>query len=134
MKINPQGRAGQALISWGVTERDLRAASFFKCNLQFGGAITLALPMGRCIVLPRSKYLKPGPDGELPVDGSLALIRHELCHVAQARQWGFFGYWRRQLWARVKSRSLLAANSDAERPCYEAGAAARDALAKMPPR
>ena len=47
-------------------------------------------------------------------------FRHELCHVAQARRWGFLGYWRRHLAARLRTRSLLAKDDPVEVEAYAA--------------
>ena len=128
MKIAPASAAGQKLMSFGVTAQELDAASFLRLDWQFGSAVTLALPGGKCLVLIKGKYLEKDETGGLRLTPALGYFRHELCHVGQALRWGFFGYWRRHLWARLKTRSILAKESDAERPCYEAGAAARDAL------
>jgi hypothetical protein len=133
MKISPLSPAGRKLLSLGVGEAELNAASFHRFNWQVGGAITLAMPGGRCLIMMKSKYLKTDESGQLVVSRLLHLHRHELCHVAQAQRWGFFGYWRRQLWARIATRSLLAKDSDVERPCYEAGAAAYQELAETHP-
>lgn len=134
MKITPESEAGRTLMSFGVTAGELEAATFGRLDWQQGAAVTLALPFGRCLILVKSKYLKTDEKGELPVSHSLNLIRHELCHVNQAKRWGFFGYWRRQLWARVQTRSLFARDSDAERSCYEAQAkAAQELLRTHPP-
>ena len=89
-----------------------------------GGAITVALPFKRAVILLKSRYLQLP---ELADGRHLALIRHEFCHVNQLQRWGFAQYWLRHLWARVRTRSVLAAESDAEAPCYEAQRlAARD--------
>ena len=133
MKITPESEAGRKLMSFGVTAAELGAATFARLDWQRGGAVTFALPFGTCLILVKSKYLKTDEKGQLPVTYSLRLIRHELCHVNQAKRWGFFGYWRRQLWARVQTRSLLAQNSDAERPCYEAQHQAEEELMKTHP-
>ena len=133
LKITPESEAGKTLMSFGVTADELEAATFGKLDWQSGAAVTLALPFGGCLILAKSKYLKTDEKGELPVTYSLNLLRHELCHVNQVKRWGFFGYWRRQLWARVQTRSLLARESDAERPCYEAQREAQEALRKTHP-
>ena len=133
MKVSPPSPAGRVLLSLGVGEAELMAASFHRFNWQVGAAVTLAMPGGRCLILMKSKYLKTDESGQLVVSHLLHLHRHELCHVAQAQRWGFFGYWRRQLWARIATRSLLARNSDVERPCYEAAAAAYQELVKTYP-
>jgi hypothetical protein len=84
------------------------------------GAITVALALDRALILMRSRYLVRGADGALADGRHLALIRHEFCHVAQLQRWGFVQYWLRHLWARVRSGSVLAADSEVEAPCYEA--------------
>lgn len=133
MKISPSGPAGRHLLSLGVEEEDLAAASFHRCDWQVGAAVALALPWGRCLIMMKSKYLRTDGNGELVASAQMHLHRHELCHVAQARRWGFFGYWRRHLRARIATRSLLAKHSDVERPCYEAAAATYQELIKTYP-
>lgn len=120
MKIGPDSVAGRRLLGWGVTERELERARLYRWNWQKGGAITVALPFKRAFIFLQSRYLVTGGGGDLTDGRHLALIRHEFCHVAQLQRWGFAGYWLRHLWARVRTRNLLAANSEVEAPCYEA--------------
>ena len=131
MKIDPASAAGALLVQFGVTPDELRAASFHRWDLQLGGAITVALPGRRARILMRSHYLPTGADGQLTVGSHLSTVRHELCHVRQLSQWGFLGYWWRHLMARIRTRSVLAQESEEERPCYEAQAQARDELANL---
>ena len=124
MKISPDSVAGKRLLGFGVTDSELAKARLLHWNAQLGGAITVALPFGRVVILMKSRYLPVGSDGQL-IDGPhLPLVRHEFCHVAQIQRWGFFRYWAMQLWARVQTRSVLARESAVERPCYEAEAEA----------
>ena len=74
--------------------------------LPFGLAITLPLPRRRQLILARRRL----EAGEL---------RHEFVHCWQIVDWGAFTYIRRHIWARVKARSLTAALSDVELPCYK---------------
>jgi hypothetical protein len=120
MRIEANSVAGGRLLSWGVTERQLRRARLFRWDWQKGGAITVAAPFKRAFILMRSKYLPLGNDRALTDGRHLALIRHEFCHVEQLERWGFAGYWLRHLWARVRTRNLLAAESEVEAPCYQA--------------
>ena len=46
-------------------------------------------------------------------------LRQEHCHAWQILEWGAFTYIGRHIWARVKARSLTAALSDVEFPCYK---------------
>jgi hypothetical protein len=120
MRIEATSVGGRRLIGWGVSSVELGRARLFRWDRQKGGAITIALPFNRAVILLRNRYLVRAPDGTLADGRHLALIRHEFCHVAQLQRWGFFQYWLRHLWARVRSRSVLAAESDVEAPCYEA--------------
>jgi hypothetical protein len=112
----------------GVPEGDLRSTRFLRFNWQAGGAVTLPLPFAGAIVLAKSRFLVSDESGGLAVGRHLALIRHELVHSGQRREWGIVRYWLTHLLARVTTRSLLAAESGAERPAYEAEAAARGFL------
>lgn len=59
---------------------------------------------------------------------SARLETHELGHVDQYQRWGFWGYWRRHIWARLRTIrishksvltiDLMAKCSDVERPIY----------------
>lgn len=120
MKIAAGSVAGIRLIGWGVTELELRRTRIYAFDLQVGGAITIALPMKRAWILIKRRYLVGSPEGGLADGRHLALIRHEFCHVSQIRRWGVLGYWARHIWARIRSRSLLAQETFAEAPCYEA--------------
>ncbi|MBI4305350.1 MAG: hypothetical protein HY678_03425 [Chloroflexi bacterium] len=120
MRIRPETPAGRRLLSWGVTATHLGRTRIFGWDLQRGGAITIALPLRLALIPIRRRYLVRDAQGELADGPHLALIRHEFCHVQQNSEWGFLGYWRRHLLARLRSRSLLAAESDVEAPCYEA--------------
>ena len=100
MKIDPSSEAGRLLIEMGVSEEDLGATRFVRFNWQAGGAITLPIPFGGCVVLAKSRFLPAGDDGELAVGRHLALLRHEMVHVRQRKEWGFLGYWARHIWAR----------------------------------
>ncbi|GEM_PF-1760116 len=84
------------------------------------GGITLILPFGKAIVIIESRYLRRDETGELIVDRQIALLRHELCHVQQGEDWGTLGYWRRHIWARIKSRSMAAKETDVECCCCDA--------------
>ena len=124
MRIDPASDAGKLFLEMGVPEEDLRAVRFLGFNWQTGGAVTLALPFWGAAVLVKTKYLTVGEDGHLELNRHLALLRHEMVHVRQRAEWGFLRYWAKQLWARVKTRSILAPDSDVEKPGYEAQAAA----------
>ena len=59
-------------------------------------------------------------DDELVDSARLSILRHELCHVRQMPDWGALAYICRQLWARVKTRSLYAKTAPEESVCYSA--------------
>lgn len=124
MRIDPTSEAGRLLLEMGVPEEDLEAARFVRFNWQAGGAITLPIPFGGAVVLAKNRYVVTGDDGAIAVGRHLALLRHELVHVRQRKDWGILRYWMKHLWARVTTGSLLARESDAERPGYEAQHAA----------
>ncbi len=128
MRIDPRSAAGKHLLGepheahgahpWGVDPENLATTRFITFNLQLGDAITLPIPFVGPVVLIKSKFLEF--DGhELKDAPSLWLLRHELCHVAQIRRWGSLGYVLKHLWARMRTRSILATDSDVEAECYE---------------
>ena len=119
VRIKPTTPAGQFLISQGVPETTLEAASFRVLNWQAGAAVTVMLPFGKAAVFVKSKYLQPDPNGDLPVNRRLPLLRHELFHVQQGLDWGFIMYWVKQIWARVRYMSITAPNSPVEKPAYD---------------
>ncbi len=131
LRISSTSPAGQFLISQGVTETVLNAAKFRALNFQAGDALTVVWPNRNATIFIRSRYIEPDESGELPVTWKLALIRHELHHVEQGQQWGFFRYWARHLWARVKYRSISAKNSPEEAPAYVLQRQARAELDAM---
>ena len=92
VRIKPTSPAGQFLLSQGVTEDVLTATTFRVLNWQAGAAITVMLPLGRAAIFVKSKYLQPDTNGDLPVNRRLPLLRHELFHVQQGKDWGFIGY------------------------------------------
>ncbi len=128
VRISPTSAAGQFLLSQGVPESVLTAATFRALNQQMGAALTVVWPTRNATVLIKSKYIETDESGEIPVTYKLALIRHELYHVEQGQQWGFIGYWARHLWARIRHLSVMAKSSSVEAPAYELQATARDAL------
>ena len=130
MRIDPSSPAGQLLIEMGVPEGDLHSTRFLRFDWQVGGAVTLALPFAGSIVLAKRRFLVRDESGAISVGRHLALIRHELVHARQRAEWGVLRYWLTHLLARVQTRSLLAENSDAERPGYEAQAAAHALMAQ----
>jgi hypothetical protein len=131
IRIKPTSAAGQFLLSQGVTEDVLNAATFRMLNWQAGAAITVMLPFGIAAIFVKSKYLQPDANGDLPVNRRLPLIRHELFHVQQGKDWGFFGYWVKQLWSRVRYMSITAPNSPVEKPAYDAQAAAHATMDQL---
>lgn len=128
VRIEAGSPAGQFLISQGVSEAALGAAKFRVLNWQAGDALTVMWPLGSATIFVRSRFLELGADGELEVSRRLPLLRHELFHVQQGLDWGFFGYWAKHLWARVRHRSISAKKSSVEAPAYVVQYAAHDAL------
>lgn len=118
MKIRVDSDAGKFLIDQGVKRDALEKTNFRVLNWQAGGALTVIWPFGRVTVFIKSRYLEPDSNGDLPVNRKLPLIRHEFFHVAQGEEWGFFKYWAKHLWARVRHLSISAKNSSVEAPAY----------------
>ena len=131
MRVDPSSEAGAFLLSQGATEDELKAANFRVLNAQFGDALTVVWPGGSATIYVKGWFLQPDESGNLPVNRALALLRHELHHVRQGREWGFLGYWSRHLWARVRHLSIAAKSSSVEAPAYEIQRAAYAALAEM---
>lgn len=110
MIADPDSELGRRLQAAGVPDSDLlrtRSAAW-----PLGGALTVALPGGCAILHPRAWREHPGAYGYA--------WRHELVHVEQARRWGFLGYWRRHISARLRTRSLLAESDPVEAEAYAA--------------
>ena len=121
MKILSTTAAGAELQTFGVSAAHLNSPTFWGWRKPFiRGGLTVVLPFGKAIVIIESRYLRKDANGQLIIDRQLALLRHELCHVQQGEDWGALGYWRRHIWARTKSRSMAAKETDVERHCYEA--------------
>lgn len=128
VRISSNSAAGQFLISQGASESVLETANFRVLNWQFGDALTVMLPFGKATIFTKTRFIATDESGEIPVGRHLALIRHELHHVEQGREWGFFKYWARHLWARVRHGSISAKQSSVEAPAYELQRAAYVAL------
>lgn len=124
MKILPDSTVGQRLTAFGVAPNEMAATHVFCWNLQAGGALTLPLSNQTAVILAKRRYLPQTQEGELQDGRHIALVRHEFCHVRQIRDWGAITYLIKHVWARIKTRSILAVDSDVERPCYEAQARA----------
>ena len=135
MKISRNTAAGKHLLGeahdahdaheWGVDPEDLHKAYITRFDLQSGGAITLPVPLLGAIIFIKSKHLEF--DGhELRDSSTLALLRHEMCHVNQIRRWGTVLYILRHLWARIQTFSVLAKDSSVEVGCYEVQRLFRD--------
>ncbi|PZC47514.1 MAG: hypothetical protein C1O27_001461 [Chloroflexi bacterium] len=119
MKIPLNSPSAGLLRLHGVADDRIKATRIFVFNRQKGGAITLPLPFLGPTILIKSHWLVRGPDGELEDCDSLELLCHELCHVRQIQEWGAFAYLRRQLLARIKTRSVFAKSAPEEAECYE---------------
>ncbi len=131
IQISAASPAGQFLISQGVPVSALNSTRLRVLNWQTGDALTVMLPFGRATIFMKSRFLEVDADGSLPVSRRLPLIRHELFHVQQGQKWGFFSYWARHLWARVRHRSISAKQSSVEAPAYEVQRAAHVALDEL---
>ena len=118
VRIKPESAAGQFLISQDVPEDVLNSTRFRALDWQAGDALTVVWPTRNATVFIKSRFLETDESGDLPVGRNLPLIRHELHHVHQGKQWGFIGYWARHLWARVRHFSLMAKDSSVEAPAY----------------
>jgi hypothetical protein len=119
MKIPLNSPSAGLLRLHGVADDRIRATCIFVFNRQKGGAITLPLPFLGPTILIKSHWLVRGPDRELEDCDSLELLYHELCHVRQIKEWGTFTYLRKQLLARIRTRSILAQAAPEEAECYE---------------
>lgn len=125
MRIAPDSDVGRRLVGFGVTEPELVATHVFCWDVQVGAALTLPLGGGSAVILAKGRYLPRAPVGGALRDGRhVALILHEFCHVRQIREWGCLTYLGKHVAARIRTRSLLAVDSEVERPCYEAQARA----------
>ena len=121
MKILSTTAAGVELQMYGVDVAHLDSTTFWGWrNLFISGSLTVVLPFGKAIVIIESRYLRKDANGQLVIDRELPLLQHEVCHVLHGEDWGTLGYWRRHIWARIKSRSIAAKETDVERHCYEA--------------
>ena len=131
MRIRTDSSSAQRLRAHGVTDDEMEKARIFVFNQQAGAAITLPIPLLGPTIFIKKKHLvfEPAVDGGEPQleDGpSIALLRHEFCHVGQILEWGSLMYMARQVWARVRSRNLYAKETPEEAPCYQAEREARE--------
>ena len=92
----------------------------FRWDLQPGAAGAFPLSGRTAVILAKSRYLPQDSAGRLRDGRHVALLRHEFCHVRQMLEWGTMTYLGRHIAARIRTRSILARDSDVERPCYEA--------------
>ncbi len=119
MKILHTSDVGQRLLQFGVTREELAATHVFQWDLQPGGAGTFPLSDSSAVIFAKGRYLPTNPEGRLLDGPHVALIAHEFCHVRQIREWGALSYMGRHIGARIKTRSILARESDVEKPCYD---------------
>lgn len=120
MKISPDSVVGRRLLGFGVTEEELAATGVFQWDVQPGAAGTFPLSGESAVILAKGRYLPLDSRGQLRDGRHVALLRHEFCHVRQIREWGALSYLGKHIAARIQTRSILARDSDVERPCYEA--------------
>ena len=124
MRIAIGSPSAERLAQHGVGESEIAATRFYVFNFQIGAAITLPVPLLGPVVLIKGKRLVRDADGELADGPAIRFPVHELCHARQVLDWGTLRYLARHIWARIKTRSVLAANAPEEVPCYEAQEAA----------
>lgn len=120
MNISPNSVVGRRLLGFGVAEEELAATHVFRWDLQLGAALVVPLSDHTAVILVKSRYVPQCSEGELCDGRHVPLLRHEFCHVRQIREWGALAYLGRHIAARIKTRSILARDSDVEKPCYEA--------------
>ena len=120
MKIQQNSLSAQRLIQHGVTPAELAAARIFRLKPPNGDGLTLPIPFFGPIILIRRGWLIYDDDGELEDSDNLKMLRHEFCHVKQILEWGVPTYLWRHIWARIKTRSMLAKSSPEESGCYSA--------------
>ena len=120
MNISPDSVVGRRLLGFGVTEEELAATRVFQWDVQPGAAGTSPLSGETATILAKGRYLPLDSRGQLRDGRHVALLLHEFCHVRQIREWGALRYLGKHIAARIQTRSILARDSDVERPCYEA--------------
>ena len=119
MRFAVSSPSGALLMQRGVAERELTAARVYVLNFQVGAAITLPVPFFGPVILIKSAWLAWDDAGELTDTEHVKVLCHEYCHVRQILDWGTMAYAARHLWARVRTRSLLAKSAPEESECYE---------------
>ena len=122
MKISLDSPSADRLMKHGVKTRELKATRIFVFNMQVGDAITLPFPILGPVILIKRRWLVFDDDDELEDSVKIKMLRHELCHIRQIQDWGGIAYMRRQIWARIKTRSILARTAKEESVCYSAQA------------
>lgn len=122
MKIDLDSPSAERLTQHGVKKRELNAARIFVFDLQLGAGITLPIPILGPVIFIKRKWLVFDDDDELEDSANIRMVRHEMCHARQILDWGGITYMRRQLWARVTTRSILARTAKEESVCYSAQA------------
>ena len=120
MEISPDSVVGRRLLGFGVTGEEIAATRVFQWDLQLGAALTLPLSDHTAVILAKDRYVPLDSRGQLLDGRHVALLVHEFCHVRQIREWGALTYLGKHIAARIETRSILARESDVERPCYEA--------------
>ena len=119
MRFAVSSPSGALLMQRGVAKRELAAARVYVLNFQVGAAITLPVPFFGPVILIKSAWLVMNEKGELTDTEHVQILCHEFCHVRQILDWGTAVYMARHLWARVRTRSLLAKSAPEESECYE---------------
>ena len=103
----------------GAGEAEIAATRWVVWNWQVGYAITLPVPLLGMFVFIKRDHLVLDENGDLADTAEIRYPIHELCHSKQVLDWGVARYYWRHIAARIRTRSMIARESDVETPCYE---------------
>ena len=125
MRIDISSPSAQSLRQHGVSDEAIEKTRIVLFNQQAGDSITLPLPLWGPFIFIKAKHLHfdsptDGSEPQLEDGPSVALLRHEFCHVDQILKRDTVKYMSRQIWARFKARNLYAKETLEKSPCYHA--------------